>query len=100
MNMAFSAPQPQMMPVMMPMPQASASGSFYQSSTNPMMAPIAPTYNTTNYNDSNINELESRMAKIERSLNRLENRINKLEGTTIYSNDTTYESTSNGMYMV
>lgn len=99
MNMAFTTPQPQMMPIMMPMgAQAQASQSFYQTNT-PIMTPMTPTYNTTNYNDSNINELESRMAKLERTINRLENRISKLEGTTIYSTDN-YESSSSGMYMV
>lgn len=101
MNMAFNTPQPQMMPVMMPMgqAQAQASQSFYQTTNTPMMNTMQPTYGTQTYNDSSINELESRMAKIERNMNRLENRISKLEGTTIYSNES-YESSNSGMYMV
>ena len=101
MNMAFSGPtpiqQPMMQqPMMMPMnaqAQAQASQSFY-SNTTPMMMP------TTNYSDSTISELESRMAKLERSINRLENRLNKIEGSTYYSTDTTIDSSTSGMYMV
>lgn len=100
MNMAFSAPTPQMMPMMMPaqgQAQAQASQSFYQTTGTPMMSPM-PQYAVTN-NDSTINELESRMAKLERSMNRLENRVSKLEGSTYYSTDN-YDNTSGGMYMV
>lgn len=103
MNMAFNNPMPQMMPNMVPnmMPmnaQAQASQSFY-SNTTPMMQPNTPNYGITYNTDSNINELESRIAKLERNINRLENRISKLEGSTYYSTDT-YENSSSGMYMV
>lgn len=98
MNMAFNAQTPQMMPMMYPaQAQAQASQSFYQSTGTPMMSPM-PQYGVTN-NDSTINELESRMAKLERSMNRLENRVSKLEGSTYYSTDN-YDNTSGGMYMV
>lgn len=96
MNMAFSGPAPMQQPMMMPVnaqAQAQASQSFY-SNTAPMMMP------TTNYSDSTISELESRMAKLERSINRLENRLNKLEGSTYYTTDTSIDSSTSGMYMV
>ncbi|MCI8394757.1 MAG: hypothetical protein HFH86_04695 [Bacilli bacterium] len=102
MNMsAFNTqmPQPMMqpMPGMMPMnASASASQSFYANTGAPMMMPMAQAPIT---NDSTINELESRMAKLERNLNRLENRVAKLEGSTYYTTDS-YESSSSGMYMV
>lgn len=99
MNMAFSAPTPQMVPMMMPINQAQTSGSFYQSTNTPMMNTMTPTYGVVNYNDSTIQELESRMAKLERSINRLENRVSKLEGSTYYSTDN-FDNSSNGMYMV
>ena len=98
MNMAFQGPAPVMQqPMMMPMnAQAQASQSFY-SNTTPMMM---PTMTSSNYSDSTISELESRMAKLERNMNRLENRLNKIEGSTYYTTDTSIDSTSSGMYMV
>lgn len=99
MNMAFQGPAPMMQQPMMPMnaqAQAQASQSFY-SNTLPMMM---PTMTSSNYNDSTISELESRMAKLERNMNRLENRLNKIEGSTYYTTDTSIDTSSSGMYMV
>lgn len=98
MNMAFNAQAPQMVPQMMPInAQAQASQSFY---SNVPMGGMTPTYMTNSYNDSTINELESRMAKMERSINRLENRLNKIEGSTYYSTDSNFDNPSSNMYMV
>lgn len=114
MNMAsFSTPQ---MPTPMPFSaQAQASQSFYANTGAPINQMAVPypnmnmmptqTPNTPNQMgivgipESNISELESRMAKLERSINRLDTRLSKLEGNTFYSTDT-YENTSQGMYMV
>ena len=76
MNMAYNTNMPTMMPQMAPInTTASASQSFYSNMNNPMMMPMmAPNMNQFQ-NDSTINELESRMAKLERQLNRLENRL-------------------------
>lgn len=99
MNMAFNGPSPQMMQPMMPMAQAQAqaSQSFYSNTGTPIMGMMP---NTMNYNDSSISELESRMAKLERNMNRLENRLNKLEGSTYYSENPSYDNSSNNMYMI
>lgn len=68
-----------------------ASNNFYASQNMPSQMPqmIQPTV------DNNLNELESRIAKLERSINRLDARLSKLEGSTFYPNES-----DNNMYMV
>ncbi len=99
MNMASYNSNTPMMPPMNA--SASASQSFYANMPMPFNPMMTPMMTPTNMNDSNINELESRIAKLERNMNRLENRVSKLEGNTYYTTSDTYESSSSsGMYMV
>lgn len=73
-------------------PYQTASNYFYQGN-----APLPNNYTTGN----NVNDIESRLAKIERQLNRLDYRLSKLEnnGNTITSDEIENINNTN-MYML
>ncbi len=85
------------MPGMNGMPNMNTlSSNFYASQNMPM--PI-PNYGMNGMENTNLTELESRIAKIERNINRLDARLSKLEGNNFYSNNNPYDTDGN-MYMV
>jgi len=74
----------------MPNVQAqSASNSYYQ-------GPAMNYQDAYNYQNSNLNDYDNRLAKIERSINRLDARVTKLENKA----QVTTEDINNTLYMV
>lgn len=80
--------------------------SSFFNETNPsfqanMLGPVLPYPNPNNYNPYayDINDFESKFAKIERQINRLEHRLEKLETSSNYNHDD-YDNNNTNMYML
>ena len=74
-------------------PYQTASNYFYQ-------GPMPNNYNTYNSSMGNVNDLESRFAKIERQLNRLDYRLSKIESASNVVATDEFDMNNSNMYML
>ncbi len=86
-NINMNVPTQNNVPAQMPF--QSASNYFYQ-------GPVPNNYNTSN----NVNDIESRFAKIERQLNRMDYRLSKLENNANVISSEDFDTSNSNMYML